>query len=522
MEAAERLSSYLDDAVAIVGKNKISDFLSKSYTQRVAAVTLCDSNGSMNGFGWNSGLAKSLLNTYGCYGTGIRQLGLHWSGAAGQWKAQANYGNGGFRESGAPPDLDKYATGGLGPEGVGICGYAYLADGDTDSVSASTNLNLTIKSDHPVGVNNNLRFRCSYGTFVTGTPHTFAPAVRQNSGGYTNLVTASSINPITGNYRVVDSYVDLAAATRNYELCWTPTVINGSNAVKGPSLFYYASAENIAATSGLSFQHLVHHSGGSMLTFLNDLKAFGATAIQEYFRQICLTLGTTKSCLIIINGGINDRNETNSSVGPEPVNIGSSPEAYKDNLRGIIKMLQDGWQANGCKLYELHICFVPSHPYDTVDDPKLQLYRQAAVELTQEYKNSSCILIPNICPGKMLNDNSWYDSGGHDHLTATGYDKVGSYIIKSIASKHNSPSEFVGSASLDFSSIAAASSAELTITVNGATIGQTVKLGLPATIPAGLLFDARVTASDTVTVRATNITASAIDPSALTINVKVS
>lgn len=74
---------------------------------------------------------------------------------------------------------------------------------------------------------------------------------------------------------------------------------------------------------------------------------------------------------------------------------------------------------------------------------------------------------------------------------------------------------------LDFGSISAASSADLTITVTGASTGDSVHLGLPASPTAGIIFNAFVSASNTVTVRAFNITAGAIDPASATYRVTV-
>lgn len=76
-------------------------------------------------------------------------------------------------------------------------------------------------------------------------------------------------------------------------------------------------------------------------------------------------------------------------------------------------------------------------------------------------------------------------------------------------------------ASLDFGSIAAAASAELTIAVAGAAVGDSVALALPAAPTAGLVFQAFVSAANTVTLRATNITAGAIDPAAASYGVTV-
>lgn len=76
-------------------------------------------------------------------------------------------------------------------------------------------------------------------------------------------------------------------------------------------------------------------------------------------------------------------------------------------------------------------------------------------------------------------------------------------------------------AALDFGLIAAAASADLTITVTGAAVNHSVTLGLPAAPTAGIVYQAFVSAADTVTVRATNITAAGIDPASQTFRVTV-
>lgn len=75
--------------------------------------------------------------------------------------------------------------------------------------------------------------------------------------------------------------------------------------------------------------------------------------------------------------------------------------------------------------------------------------------------------------------------------------------------------------SLDFGSINAAASEDLTITVAGAAVNNAVSLGLPAAPTAGIVFQGFVSAANTVTVRATNITGSPVNPSAQTIRVTV-
>lgn len=78
-----------------------------------------------------------------------------------------------------------------------------------------------------------------------------------------------------------------------------------------------------------------------------------------------------------------------------------------------------------------------------------------------------------------------------------------------------------GSASLDFPSIAAGSTAELNITVTGATAGDRVILGPPSTLNAGLMVTGYVGSDNTVTIRLHNTTGGAIDPASATWRVSV-
>jgi hypothetical protein len=77
------------------------------------------------------------------------------------------------------------------------------------------------------------------------------------------------------------------------------------------------------------------------------------------------------------------------------------------------------------------------------------------------------------------------------------------------------------SASLNFGSIGAAAQADLTITVTGAAVGDEVIMALPAAPAAGIVFNAFVSAANTVTIRASNITAAPVDPAAATYGVIV-
>lgn len=76
--------------------------------------------------------------------------------------------------------------------------------------------------------------------------------------------------------------------------------------------------------------------------------------------------------------------------------------------------------------------------------------------------------------------------------------------------------QLTATAALDFPSIAAAAQADITVTVTGAAVGDSVAPGLPASPIAGLILNVFVSATDTVTFRASNITSGAIDPPSAT------
>ncbi len=80
-----------------------------------------------------------------------------------------------------------------------------------------------------------------------------------------------------------------------------------------------------------------------------------------------------------------------------------------------------------------------------------------------------------------------------------------------------------GSAALNFGDTAAGASADLTIAVTGAVVGNVVALGVPhaATVANGV-FTAWVSAADVVTVRFTNTNlVTSLNPASATFNVRV-
>jgi hypothetical protein len=99
------------------------------------------------------------------------------------------------------------------------------------------------------------------------------------------------------------------------------------------------------------------------------------------------------------------------------------------------------------------------------------------------------------------------------NFTASGTLRVGGgTVVASILS---------ATATLDFPSIGSNGIETLTMTVTGAVAGDSVFLGVPAGLDAGLIFCASVTAANTVTVRLHNSSGGSIDPASGTFRATV-
>jgi hypothetical protein len=101
--------------------------------------------------------------------------------------------------------------------------------------------------------------------------------------------------------------------------------------------------------------------------------------------------------------------------------------------------------------------------------------------------------------------------GGGSYSSGTGIAIAGSVINVDTAVV---PQYLTASESLDFGSISANTCAELTMTLTGAAVQDSIVPGLPPSIEAGLIVNMRVSAADTVTVRVCKITSGSVDPAA--------
>jgi hypothetical protein len=186
--------------------------------------------------------------------------------------------------------------------------------------------------------------------------------------------------------------------------------------------------------SGIAYSTLIYQGGRTMQAFYNTLYNSDDAMLVEYWRQIRLNLNGNKSCIVVINGGLNDKNETDAS----PINAytGDSAAAYKERIELIIQKLHQTWAMTDEKggsgdKDDMTIVIMPSHPISTPADTELTAYRTAAKELQLVYPNVAWIMIDELVPQSDFVSGGYYQSSGSDtsHLERVGYRAVAKAIV---------------------------------------------------------------------------------------------
>lgn len=128
---------------------------------------------------------------------------------------------------------------------------------------------------------------------------------------------------------------------------------------------------------------------------------------------------------------------------------------------------------------------------------------------TFEWRSPSAVLAAQVIG---TNLNVIGTSSINNSVSTNGVAVGGGTLVKKL---------LTATATLDFPSVSAASSQDLTITVTGAATGDSVFVGPPTAITSGIHYSAFVSSANTVTVRANNFTAGAIDPASATFRATV-
>lgn len=433
LDAIDSELEKIDSELEKIEYRNISAFdqiKNRMLTGRVDIIAIGDSNQLFGGYGWDNGFQFALSKRFNMYATGL--ISGYENGSTG---AGAGYGyafNGAqsaatFTDTGAPAGFDDYLDKGLG--GLYPAFYAYL---DTGTVSSGSNTGMTIdgvSGIDPLDVTSELIADIHSATFAAGSG-SFEGAVRINASPFTELATSGLTNTNTGTDGITITSITVPADPSRTDGLALRVTANGVD-ITAPFAYLWMRWSNPARTTGFSYHTLDARGGESLRTMAYDLQQLSDTALGYYLEEARRLQGKSKMVVIAFNSGLNDRNETLESVGPNPSLPGDSAEAYVDNATALINRFTEVWELNGWNTNELYFLGFPSHPISDPLDTQLQSYRAALETYLQTVPNSQYVNLADLTDETEMLAEGWYQSGGADrnHLTIDGYQQLGERII---------------------------------------------------------------------------------------------
>jgi lysophospholipase L1-like esterase len=417
-------------ADAIYGKQKVKSAFDAAQTSRVDFVGIGDSNQIKDGTGWDHGFQYALENKYGLYATELLSVNENQGFGAGAGYTYQRFGVPTGATAGAPSELAAFLDKGAG--GLNPANYGYIAP----STTISTNpMGLILDANNVLGSERNLVGQYFYGNFATTTGTTtvssgsFRPTVRLNHPPYSILLQTQTIQSSADMYGMALTELSLPASpTRTGQPLQFQWVQSGGSIV-GPWFGLYTRVHSPEITTGASYHTLDFRGGQSLRIMAYDLQQAADTTLSYYFSLVRSLQFGQKRVVAVINSGVNDRNDTNLSVGPLPTQS-NTPSGYSDNLRAIVSRIENIWQSNNWSLSELFFVVIPSHAVSTPEDAQLMSYRTAAQTVSDTHPRMAVVDMSQIANEAEMTANSWYQTpADHYHLTRQGYENLSARIL---------------------------------------------------------------------------------------------
>lgn len=410
---------------AVVSGAQLRAFLREAATRRVDVVCLGDSNQLFAGHGWDHGLSKALADRFGLYATGLHFAGENLGNAAGvgyfAYTFSTSWTNL-FAYAGAPAEADRLlnsASSGLAP-----ANYVSIAPGTI--TPAGPNIGMAIDAGGPWNVSAAWRFHFTYASFPAAGLQpgwgAFRPMVRLNQAPWTWLVQATPIDARSNQIEPSAGVLELPAASRPGGLNFRFS--DPATGITGPFVAYTMRGEQAARSAGASVHTLYGRGGQSAYDFARALQLSSDETLAWIFAQVRALQPSPARVIVRINTGLNDRNETERSVGPLGVLPGDSAGAYADNITAILNRIESVWVGQGWELTELAFVLVPSHAFSQPEDEELLAYRAAAANIARTRARVGMVDLGLILPADQMLSRGFYQSGGTDraHLTQAGFE----------------------------------------------------------------------------------------------------
>lgn len=379
---------------------------------RVEFVDYGDSNQILSGHGWDHGMQAALSERFPMWATGLTTQqnagqGYLWGPLTGQI---GEY-------TGAPADVGKFLDKGTGE--LNPFRYSYVADGNTSASGDQCGMSLGVGC--PIDVTAALEFDVHWAGFTSGAGG-FRILVRREQSPFTAIANAATISTNTGSFAMNRSTVAIAAnaGRAGWALGGRPK-IPGSASITGPYFGTYYRFRRPDRTAGWAYSTHNFRGGQSTRTAAVDIQQASDETLTHYFGTLRADQGLGQKTIAIgICQGLNDRNETLTSVGPGAYTDGDSPEAFADNHWAIVNRILYIWNLNGWDISELWWILKPCFPVSTPDDAKLLSYRAKLKTEFAGLNQSMVIDLEKLITADQMLALGLFASGGSDrnHLSS--------------------------------------------------------------------------------------------------------
>lgn len=237
---------------------------------------------------------------------------------------------------------------------------------------------------------------------------------------YTAIGT-QAISCAQASYEWVTSTLSIAAnasRTGNAHAFYYASSNVSNSRLTGPMALAMQSLSRVGV-KGYSVTSLSHHGGATMDTIAANVSS-GATIIRQYLKEARarqIASGGSGRVIVAIQGGIN---------------VGTNP--WATSADSFFSTCRTQWTNLGYPSEDLACLGWVSH--QTASSDTLSAERASSINLA---RNGSCTIVDTTAFVSYNDINTgggsgvtWYDSGGNSHLTAAGYQSIGSRMIAAL------------------------------------------------------------------------------------------
>lgn len=371
--------------------------------RKIDVVGVWDSNGLHSGDGWDAGFTKAFEARWRMHSS---PLYFTQRTSVGYTTASTSMG------SQVTPPASPYES------------YFITSTSLADGVIETDGAGIIVDSASKLDVNSALRWECLYATMTAGSG-TFTPRCRMEVSPYTGVVTGTPINTNTGVAGVARATLDIPAGTRNYDI--KAGAQCGPTTATGPVIMFCERLIDTLTAAGFSMSVWMAEAGKSLEDMLGYAQAYNRSAAIAFFtelRRVQAAAAGKPIVVFIVNSGVNDRNAVGPSRGWKAIADGDSPEAYVDNLEGLMDFVETIWESQGglgWSVEEVYWIIIPSHRIADPDNAELVGYRQAVRSALSKRQRCAVVDLGQITTYAEGVANGWYQPGDPIHGTFAGH-----------------------------------------------------------------------------------------------------